>query len=830
MIELKGVGKTYQSRHSSDTKALEDINLLFGTSGLVFIVGKSGCGKSTLLNLLGGLDVPSSGEILLNGKSISRLQKDESDAYRNTYVGFVFQDFNILEQYNVYENIELALKLQNKNLSLQEMDELLRLLDLEGLEKRKINELSGGQKQRVAVARALIKHPQMILADEPTGNLDAASSTQIFEILKEISKRQLVIVVSHDLESAEHYADRIIKVADGKIVSDTAPSSEVVEKEVSFHPSHLPFSYAFKMALSNLKRKPVKLFMTILLTAISLLFMGFTVNSLLFNPIQFTTSVIYDNENYVYHLRNSKIYPLGETDYLQLDDRDFEKLSMLTKSKINPAYSLFDDGELLTFHFGENSSSQKHNSYYETVPNFFNFIELTDERVVGDVIGRLPIHSNEMVVSKYFADYAIKFGIMDSNGKLYFPKNYQDFVTSDHPIALGSNSVFIVGIRNDDDKLFLSSKEKGAFDDEDLRKYFSETYLYHSSDVYVKGFTEEAKLLVRRESILNRMSLQNSSDRIEGDLLSLQGEVSALTKGGISSFTHLSRKQILISKDSLLRLDPEFKTRFEVYASLKPDENPDQLLYELLNQYILDDKLAHLSLTLTTHNLVTFSTESIPVFIAGISLDGKDYVSDEYLKDFQPVSKRCLFVQFYNDDMKRQASILKKFPFTYDSLNMKNPGTYYTIDMKYDTTMLNVIGVYEGLWFYILIASLVFVLFTFLLYSNFLATSISYSRKEIGILRALGARRGDIIKIFDYEALVIGILSWILFMIFWFLTVYLLNKSLFDHLFFTVRGILTHPLVPFFMLVFILFFANLITFASISRITKIRPIDAILEK
>ena len=209
MIELKHVGKIYKSKKSSDTIALNDVSLQIPDKGLVFIVGRSGSGKSTLLNLLGGLDNLTSGEVLVSGKNISNFTDKEFDSYRNSYVGFVFQEFNILEQYNVYENIELALKLQEKESSKEEINKLLELLG--------IKELSGGQKQRVAIARALIKEPKIILADEPTGNLDKASSDQIFDILKEISLNQLVVVVSHDKEAAVKYGDRIIEIEDGKV-------------------------------------------------------------------------------------------------------------------------------------------------------------------------------------------------------------------------------------------------------------------------------------------------------------------------------------------------------------------------------------------------------------------------------------------------------------------------------------------------------------------------------------------------------------------------------------------------------------------------------------
>ena len=165
MIELKNVVKKYKSKKGHTTTALNNISIKFDNKGMTFILGKSGSGKSTMLNVIGGLDKYDSGDIIILGKSTKNFRKADFDSYRNTYVGFVFQEFNILEDYNVYENIVLALQLQKKDIDKNKIDELLEKLELKNLKTRKVNELSGGQKQRVAIARALIKDPKIILAD-----------------------------------------------------------------------------------------------------------------------------------------------------------------------------------------------------------------------------------------------------------------------------------------------------------------------------------------------------------------------------------------------------------------------------------------------------------------------------------------------------------------------------------------------------------------------------------------------------------------------------------------------------------------------------------------
>ena len=221
MFEAKNLGKTYMPKNAAPVEALKGINVQFGENGMIFILGKSGCGKSTLLNLLGGLDYPTTGEIVIEGKSSAEFTKLDYDNYRNTYVGFVFQEYNLLNEFTVRENVGLALQLQGKKPNGEQIDEMLKKVGLELDEKRRPSELSGGQKQRVAIARALIKEPKIIFADEPTGALDSKTGNEILTLLKELSRDRLVIVVSHDEEFAYRFGDRVIEMADGQIIKDT---------------------------------------------------------------------------------------------------------------------------------------------------------------------------------------------------------------------------------------------------------------------------------------------------------------------------------------------------------------------------------------------------------------------------------------------------------------------------------------------------------------------------------------------------------------------------------------------------------------------------------
>ena len=236
MLEIKNLTKTYKTKGGADTHALDGVSVTFPETGMVFLLGKSGSGKSTLLNLCGGLDAPTSGEIIVRGRSSKNFSGSDFDSYRNTFIGFIFQEYNILNEFTVEENLAIALELQGKPKDKKKIAELLEKVDLKGYAKRKPNTLSGGQKQRIAIARALIKDPKIIMADEPTGALDSATGKQVFDTLKNLSRDRLVIVVSHDREFAEIYGDRIIELKDGKIISDISKervSSVSVSENVS---------------------------------------------------------------------------------------------------------------------------------------------------------------------------------------------------------------------------------------------------------------------------------------------------------------------------------------------------------------------------------------------------------------------------------------------------------------------------------------------------------------------------------------------------------------------------------------------------------------------
>lgn len=438
MIELLNVNKTYTSKSKIQVKALDQINLQFNSKGLVFILGKSGSGKTSLLNIIGGLDSANSSKIRINGKELKRFDERTCAEYRNSYIGFVFQEYNLMNNLNVYDNIALSLQLQKKAVTDEIIQKILEDVELKGLEKRQLDELSGGQKQRVAIARALIKDPVILLADEPTGNLDSETSIQIFELFKKLSKNKCVIVVSHDVEYAHQFADRIIELSDGHVIKDTNPS---INDEMVVIPekrrAKLPFSLIWKMSFGNIINNKLRLLVTCVIVAfltavLSTVYTSLYVSNnvtkdlmnlskqdhlLLVEPVPFQSNKILTpsseynskrklNTDVMVQVREmsqnnhailySKTQLMLDEDWLRVKDIDVNwgDVSLLESDLIpKPNIELMSDIQ----------------------SSYLSFVSTSNEELLDNLIGRTPNNRYEVVVSNYLAELLLKYKYTNLN-------------------------------------------------------------------------------------------------------------------------------------------------------------------------------------------------------------------------------------------------------------------------------------------------------------------------------------------------------------------------------------------------------------------------------
>ena len=265
MLDLKNISKIYETDNFKQ-KALDSVSISFRKCEFVSILGPSGSGKTTLLNIIGGLDKYTTGDLIINNVSTKKYRDKDWDSYRNHRVGFVFQSYNLIPHQSILSNVELALTLSGVS-SKERKRRAKKALKEVGLEKhinKRPNQLSGGQMQRVAIARALVNNPEIIMADEPTGALDSKTSTQIMELLKEVAKDRLVIMVTHNKELAEEYSTRIIELKDGVIMGDSNPYKNN-EKETDSKKSKkksMSMKTALSLSLNNLMTKKGRTILT----------------------------------------------------------------------------------------------------------------------------------------------------------------------------------------------------------------------------------------------------------------------------------------------------------------------------------------------------------------------------------------------------------------------------------------------------------------------------------------------------------------------------------------------------------------------------------------
>lgn len=333
MLKLKNITKTYKTEGTEDVQALKGIDIEFRKSEFVSILGQSGCGKTTLLNIIGGLDRYTTGDLVINGKSTKNYKDKDWDAYRNYSVGFVFQSYNLIPHQSVLANVELSLTISGYS-SKEKRQKAIEALESVGLGDqihKRPSQLSGGQMQRVAIARAIVNDPDIILADEPTGALDTKTSTQIMDLLKDISKDKLIIMVTHNPEIAEKYSTRIVRLVDGKITDDSNPYNEEEKEEKSKYANkktHMSFVTALKLSLNNLMTKKGRTILTAFAGSIGIigialiLSLSSGVNKYI-TDIQKETMLSYPIEIEAQSLDLSSI--LGDSGFYELNEADHEK-------------------------------------------------------------------------------------------------------------------------------------------------------------------------------------------------------------------------------------------------------------------------------------------------------------------------------------------------------------------------------------------------------------------------------------------------------------------------------------------------------------------------
>lgn len=849
MLKAVNLQKTYYTKEGVSQKALTNISIDFDSHGLVFIFGKSGSGKSTLLNILGGLDSMDDGYIEIGNRNSSTFSGDDFDSYRNSYLGFVFQDFNVLEDLTVKENINIAYELQNRKPDEKKLNEILKQIDMLEYTNRRPNELSGGQIQRISIARALIKDPKIILADEPTGNLDSETGEQVLKLLKLLSKDKLVIVVSHDLEFAKKYGDRIIELKDGQVADDltrhqsdcfkkTTPANIEEKEEINLIKSKLPYRYAFKIGRNSIKHKTARLVLTIFLSVLSIALFGLS-DAISRFSVADSSYHTFDVSGYsILPFSKNKIY--DKSGLIVNIPPNEEQIAFIEDSTNNRVYT----GYRYNILFTDICKNQipYYNEYY--LKMISGVIEMPNESSIQDDFeGDFPSNTKELVINNYMLEHFINYGF-----KYYDAENdvietmdnvidFSDIVGKTVRIRVGSDydNFMITGMVNYDLEKYHQLKVAWEIIDE-FATYEEKKDLDFSVDQYSFLGRFIVKEGFNKANYIDKLSSQNFSVANQGKDQDIYINLKELTPpsdmGIVEKDKYVNKNRIDFSKFGIIDFDDYYF-------------GPDNLLSELgdndiivpsawfgvndnteLDQYIN----TKLDFKLITNNYFTGEYEKTD-YVTELNIVGF-YIGNFTYMNYNVVIPDDLFDYIVSLTVNNS-----EFMYTYLNHERTDANLFKILDendFTHNTTLSsgiynisNVFGIVKTLFLYVAIVILVIVI---LLIMNFISTSINYKQKDIGILRALGARKTDVFKIFYFEGLIISSISFICSLMLILIGIIVFNDF--------IRDIMDTNIVLLRLGIRQILFVTLICFATfflasylpINKIAKKKPIEAIRKK
>lgn len=762
MIQLSYINKVYKTKHS-EVDALKDINLSFSETGLVFVLGKSGCGKSTLLNILGCLDLPTSGEFVVDDTNVSLMKESELDYFRNYNVGFIFQDYNLVEEYNVYENIELVLDLQGKKDLKNRISNTLDKVGLAGYEKRKINELSGGQRQRVAIARAIIKDTTYILADEPTGNLDSTTGGEIFDLLKELSKEKLIIVVTHDKDNAEQYGDRIIQMKDGVITQDnTKQNSESTcnyRSKTGTKFKKTSFKQIFKFALRNMWRRKIRLIASVILCACCLGVFGFS--------LSFSRYDYYSKYANIINEYKPEYQVVGNFPWNSNDEK--VELKTIDKSKIQQAFDLFSgavaplytDGNVVFAVLTEENVDNFSLIVKHKWPNIDNIIPQKFDELVSLVDNYQPTTYPTLTVARYKQCTEIAAVSLDmTKTKQRLRNYYQKIRETEYDKNLIGPIASRIKEANDEqlDEMIdniLANIRINYFVHPDfatkiLPNRSGDNYIRFTFDEWVrkKGQTNE-EVLNTRESAGYFYNLSTAKKFAD--------EIVYLPK--YNGKTKLEKNEIIISVEFAKIILGGMEQRLD--ETISDDEAKEAVASGRINylplrdpngEYITANIVGYYNVSTTewfNWEDDLYSGTFSPYFNSVIRI-APFIVSDELYNNNVPVVSGCVGLLFNLDKVKLNSKNLK---FLTNVMPMY--GTTFTIMQEfayYQNLYEHNLNTAGPIFMYIALGSAILCVIAIL---SYIWAVIHDSKRKIGVLRAQGMSNFSIALIYVIESLVV---------------------------------------------------------------------------
>ena len=697
MLKLKNIKKDYKTGDFVQ-HALKGVDLTFRENEFVAVLGPSGSGKTTLLNIIGGLDRYDSGDLIIDGKSTKKFKDKDWDAYRNHAIGFVFQSYNLIGHISVLENVEMGMTLSGVS-SAERRKKALSLLEKVGLKEhahKRPNQLSGGQMQRVAIARALANDPKIILADEPTGALDSKTSTQIMDLIKEISKDKLVIMVTHNAELAESYATRIVKMKDGELLSDSKPyDSDESKGNLNIKKTAMSFWTALKLSFGNIRTKKGRTILTAFASSIGIIGIalilslsnGFNIevenfeqDSLSQSPIIITNQTVQMDEDTLNELRgdNSTVeYPSDKEVYAQNNIAD----TIIHSNKITSDY-----------------------------------IDYLDKMNKDDISGISYVKGTSInLVSKNGDDYSLVKP--SSSSMMSSTSSFEQLPSSNGDDGIIENNYDVLaGEVNEDEVglvLFVNSRNQIS---SDILKQLG--FDEHAS--FDDIINKELKVILNDDYYIK----VGNNFMVQADLEKLYDSEDSITVKITAILRAKEDKELIATNTGLYYTEALGKKVISSNDNSEIVKVQREADYNVLTRQSFDD-------TMTKDMILGYlGTDVVPTAI---------YI---YPKDFETKDEVTSYLDKYNEGKAEEDVIQYRDMAEMISTLSGNIMDAITIVLiAFSSISLVVSSIMIGIITYI---------------------SVLERTKEIGILRAIGARKKDITRVFNAETFIIGIFSGVL--------------------------------------------------------------------
>lgn len=788
MLQCKNIIKDYVSGDEI-VHALKGVSLSFREHEFVSILGQSGCGKTTFLNIIGGLDHYTSGDLIINGKSTKDYSDKDWDTYRNHQVGFVFQSYNLIMHQSVLSNVELALTLTgvNKEERRKRAIEALNKVGLSDQIHKKPTQMSGGQMQRVAIARAIVNNPDIILADEPTGALDSATSVQIMEILKEISKDKLVIMVTHNPQLADEYSSRIIRLKDGSLVSDSNPFNEQemnVDMSVLKRPG-MSFKMACSLSLNNLMTKKARTFLTSFAGSIGII------------GIALIMSLSHGMQSYIDQMENDTMasYPIE----IQANSSDMSTL-MTTMMGMKKKTEEHTDSKIYSRPYVEDvleslSSSKKNNlsafkSYIESSKgkefrktakaieydynlNLQVYNENTDSGLVqvspNGLLDKLGM-SDMMSIQSQFMDSSAMTNdqvwlslpeskkLRDDEYQLVegkWPTNYNEVVLEvDENNEITDYALYSLGLLDQDELVKNYQKilngETDKISKTNLKSYSVDDILnlkfrlVLNSDLYqkVNGLWINQS---ENESYMKDVVSKSPEIKVVGIIKPSDSTVSQPTMGGV--YYTKAMEEYVTSKTENAQIVIEQKTNpnINIFTQAEFASGQKMSMSNLTNEQMI--QLSSMSQEELMNYMNTYNENINATYDSNLTKLG--------VVDYSNPTKISLYASSF-DGKEKLGDLITSYNKKQTKSNVITYNDFIGTMLSSVTSVVNIIS-------YVLIAFVsVSLIVSSIMIGIITYISVLERTKEIGILRSIGASKKDITRVFNAETFIIGLISGVL--------------------------------------------------------------------